>query len=233
MLNYFSKAKFTTCLRYNVKFIVNGELLAEFLPNATSNFAPLFKLVQNRLMELDSGIYLENNRRHKSFSKKALHMGFYQSNTSKLAKRVWELYETTDKPTMLLLKPFLQKISEILPEFPTQATPPEYCLFQSAFTSLVVNYSPVQWHIDPKDKNFTILLYIGKFTGGEFLLGPPLNTSFQVRPFDVMLVRSSTIFHKSLESCGKRLNLSLYCKTTDLTKSDLTVPWQNLWALKK
>jgi hypothetical protein len=51
--------------------------------------------------------------------------------------------------------------------------------FGTIFTTIVLNLTSCQWHVDLKDK-FAVLLYFGNFTGGSFLLAPPVGLNLPV-----------------------------------------------------
>jgi hypothetical protein len=113
-------------------------------------------------------------------------MGFYEQNLRMSQTRTWKLYEVTD----LSLKKLLQLLSKTCLHNGTCPYPPpcsqEYGLFGTIFTTIVLNLTSCQWHMDPKDK-FAVLLYFGNFTGGSFLLAPPVGLNLPVRRFDVVL----------------------------------------------
>jgi hypothetical protein len=173
---------------------------------------------------------------HSSGAPKALYMGFYEQNLRMSQTRTWKLYEAMDRQLLLSLKELLQLLSETCLRNGTCPYPPpcpqEYRLFGTIFTTIMLNLTSCQWHVDPKNK-FAVLLYFGNFTGGSFLLAPPVGLNLLVRRFDVVFIKSSAAFHKAASFTGMRVNLSVYSKTTTAVtkKGSLIVSPEAKWAL--
>jgi hypothetical protein len=83
------------------------------------------------------------------------------------------------------------------------------CLFGTFWTTLVENPSFSEWHFDRENFGLTALLYFGNFSGGELLLGNSFNFKLLVQNWDLLFLRSSAIYHRSLLFIGNRINLIL------------------------
>jgi hypothetical protein len=162
-------------------------------------------------------------------------MGFYEQNLPNSTQRTWKLYEHTNRVILTSLKPILKILSVFFSKYlPILPCPPKFGLFGTIFTTIVVNFSDCQWHLDPNDK-FAVLLYFGKFSEGFLSVGPPVNMKIPVTAFDCAWLLSGSVFHKGDKFFGDRINISCYCKkTTETTlKGSLKVDPAAKWALKE
>jgi hypothetical protein len=179
--------------------------------------------------------YPHHCRRHSASTPLSYHMGFYEQNLPNSQQRTWKLYEHTNKVVLTSLKPILKILSEHFSKFlKSLPCPPKFGLFGTIFTTIVVNFSSCQWHVDPTDK-FAVLMYFGNFSEGFLSVGPPINMKIPVTAFDCAWLASGEVFHKGDEFLGNRINISCYCKkTTEHTaKGKLTVDPAAMWALRK
>lgn len=155
-----------------------------------------------------------HSRRFSRGVAKPSHMGFYEQNLPKDSRRIWNLYESTSKPLLLLLRPIIRYLSDLVCTITTKPpVDPGYGLFGSIFTSLVVNPDHGEWHIDPKDK-LAVIVYFGDFQEGKLLLAPPISGQIPVSPGDVVIFDSSSIYHKAMPFKGHRISISFYSKKT-------------------
>jgi hypothetical protein len=60
------------------------------------------------------------------------------------------------------------------------------------------------------DFGLTALLYFRNFSGGKLLLGNPFNFKLPVQNWDLLFLRSSAIYHRSLPFIGNKINLIFY-----------------------
>jgi hypothetical protein len=162
-------------------------------------------------------------RRFSSNHTRGTHHGFFESNQNPNAlPRSWQLYQHSSPVLLQHLKPFLQ----FLETWYRKGFPKEYTiakasvaeglgLFDTLFTAVVVNLGGCEWHIDPEDKQFTFIFYLGDFSQGELLLGPPLNKKIPVQSTDLVGICSHLLFHKAQEAGAKqnRWAISCYVKT--------------------
>jgi hypothetical protein len=88
-------------------------------------------------------------------------MGFHEQNLRMSQTRTWKLYEAMDQQLLLSLKELLQLLSETCLQNGTCPYPPpcpqEYGLFRTIFTTIVLNLTSCQWHVDPKVCSFALL----------------------------------------------------------------------------
>jgi hypothetical protein len=70
---------------------------------------------------------------------------------------------------------------------------------------VVENPSFSKWHFDRRNFGLTALLYFGNFSGGELLLGNPFNFKLLVQNWNLLFLRSSAIYHRSLPFMETRL----------------------------
>ena len=83
-------------------------------------------------------------------------------------------------------------------------------LFDTVYTTVVVNQDYSEWHYDPQDCGLTAVVYIGEFIGGELLLGRPCNLKITVGNMDLIFLNSLSVYHRSLPFTGKKLVLGFY-----------------------
>lgn len=161
-------------------------------------------------------------RRFSENSPSARHHGFFESNQNPLAlPRSWQLYEHTSTRLLDHLKPFLLHLDKwYQTSFPFvyQAARPFLSkglgLYGTIFTTCVVNLGGCQWHVDPSDKFFAFIFYLGSFEeGGELFLGPPINRKVTLKMGDLVGLFSSSLFHKANSpTTGVRWAIGCYTK---------------------
>jgi hypothetical protein len=88
--------------------------------------------------------------------------------------------------------------------------PKNFGLFSTFWTTVVENPSFSEWYFDRGDSGLTALLYFRNFSGGELLPGNPFNFKLPVQNWDLLFLRSSAIYHRSLPFIGNRINLIFY-----------------------
>ena len=122
-----------------------------------------------------------------------------------------------DETFLLQCRPLLSFLEQIykIAAFTTwqdirQAVPPNFGLFGTIFTTIVVNTDAGMWHYDPLDTGFTILIYFGDYREGELLLGKPVNLKIPTACSDIVLLKSQNIYHKSLPFKGDRVSFAIY-----------------------
>jgi hypothetical protein len=84
-------------------------------------------------------------------------------------------------------------------------------LFGTISTTLTCNIDFCSWHIDPCDLEFAVLIYSGSWQGGCMELGLP-ETPFRLvlNSLDILLLKSSHIFHFVRHFDGTRKNITIY-----------------------
>lgn len=218
-------------------YLVDQQFAFKFLPASpdsplTQTHDKVYALLQ--VLKKNNQIYPDCNRRYVAGNPKALHMGFYEQNLPKNPNRTWKLYEATNKPLLLALKPILQHYSTTMRKDMANPSPcpKDYGLFGTIFTTIVVNNFSCQWHVDPQDK-LTIIFYFGKFTNGELGVAP--NFLVPIQECDAVILNSVNSFHRAFPFVGERFSISAYSKkTTKVTqKGTLTPDPAALWALSK
>ena len=89
-------------------------------------------------------------------------------------------------------------------------------------TTVAINKSSkCEWHIDTNDIELTALLYFGDFRGGELKLGQPFNIEVPLENGDLQFLRSSKVYHKSVQFSCDRVNIIFY---TGLIRKEVLVP---------
>lgn len=240
ILNYhFSFQKFQVITK-GITYTCDNHLLLAYFPrklSETQELAGVFRQASTYLLNQQHSnsdsrcVY--NSRRFSGGATKPLHMGFYEQNLPNDSRRIWNLYESTSKPLLLLLRPIITYLSTLVCHLtPRPPVDPGYGLFGSIFTSLVVNSDHGEWHIDPKDK-LAVIIYFGQFQQGELLVASPLGVKLPVQATDVVFLHSSKIYHKATAFKGQRISISLYSKKTTkhTTKGELYIKDAAKWAV--
>lgn len=239
--DHFSQLDFQTFEREKIELRLPNDFFFLWCPsvrNADENRD--FKIAEEALLQLANRsipAYPTNNRRHSANQPLSLHMGFYEQNLQKSSQRTWKLYAATDRLILLKLKPILKRLSvayiKTLKDPDDLPCPPEFGIFGTIFTTVVVNFGTCHWHVDPKDK-MAYLIYFGDFQDGALQLGPPIQKFVPVQRFDTILFKSSSVFHRALPFTGTRINVSCYSKkTTKKTKKGLLIIDKSCkWATK-
>jgi hypothetical protein len=75
---------------------------------------------------------------------------------------------------------------------------------------MVENPSFSKWHFDREDFGLMALLYFRNFSGGELLLKNSFNFKLLVQNWNLLFLKSSAIYHRSLPFIGNRINLIFY-----------------------
>jgi hypothetical protein len=91
---------------------------------------------------------------------------------------------------------------------------------------VVENPSFSEWHFDWGDFGLMALLYFGNFSGGGLLLGNPFNFKLPVQNWDLLFLRSSSIYHRSLPFIRNRINLIFYSSIMKEKDIQLNTPWE-------
>lgn len=184
-------------------------------------------------------------RRFSKNSYAARHHGFFESNQNpKALPRSWQFYENTSFELLRYLKPFIIYLdSWYNTHFPTyyqltrNTVDSGLGLYNSIFTTCVVNLGGCEWHIDPTDKYFAFIIYLGPFKeGGELILGPPISRKVPLKSGDLAGVYSSLLFHKAnCSKDGDRWAIGFYTKAKQKITSNgaLTILPPYLEFLKK
>lgn len=180
--------------------------LPERMRNWDSHFFPFFpKLKKHKY----------HGRRQEIDSFKATHHGFRLHSSDGI--RTWKLFQETSIPFLKSLKGLLVHVEDLLLAFSSlewlqqkKQIPQNFGLFGTFWTTVVHNPTFSEWHFDRKDFGLTALLYFGDFSGGELLLGNPFNFKVPIQKWDLLFLRSSAMYHRSLPFLGKRINLIFY-----------------------
>ena len=227
----FSKLDFPILKREKIDLRLSHDFFLIWRPfKGITNEKSYFEDAEEALLHLQHDSlhnYPTNTRRHSANQPLSLHMGFYEQNLKNSSQRTWKLYDATNMHILLMLKPILKLLSntyiKTLEDPLNLPCPPEFGIFGTIFTTIVVNFGTCHWHIDPKDK-FACLIYFGDFQDGALQLGPPIQMLVPVQRFDTVLFKSSTVFHRATPFTGTRINASCYSKkTTEQTKKGLLI----------
>lgn len=240
--NYFHRIRFNQISSNLTIRTPDRQLLLDFFPNfyqtldlKTRNSFDQAQTILDKFYTTPASFYQENTRRHCVGQPHSLHMGFYEQNLSNSRDRIWQLYEATNSSLLQTLKPLIQHLSSMF-EIPSPPCPPQYGLFGSLFTTIVLNTGGCQWHIDPNDK-LTIILYFGDFVDSPLLVGPPVNCSLQVSKGACVVLKSAKLYHKAVckEQNSIRFSISFYSKKTSqvTTKGILKIAPSARWATSK
>lgn len=168
-------------------------------------------------------------RRSEIDSFQATHHGFRLCSSGGI--RTWKLFHETSIPLLKSLRGLLIRAEELLlaicpSEWLRQKKhiPKNFGLFGTFWTTVVFNPSFSEWHFDGEDFGLTALLYFGDFSGGELLIGNPFNFKVPVHSWDILFLRSSAIYHRSLPFVGKRINLLFYSRVMKRKDIQLNTP---------
>jgi hypothetical protein len=156
------------------------------------------------------------NRRFPLSGSSGVHHGFHSYLSP--AGLQWKLFHTTNKAFLKRCKQLLfyaDSLYRLLApetwEHSHHRTPQGYGLFDTIWTTVVVNCGAGAWHYDPLDVGFAALFYFGDFQEGSVRLATPFNLDIPVQPKDIVFLNSSKIYHKSMPFTGTRINLTMYC----------------------
>lgn len=141
-----------------------------------------------------------------------LHLHYYPEG-----RRSWKLYGDTNLQFLLACKPFILYMNQ----FYAQKAPNEWNLvrkkipenlglFGTVFTSLACNVDATLWHHDPHDLEFAILVYFGKWTGGNLILGVNPQIHACVKAQDIVFLKSCSTFHSVSKFEGLRKTIVFY-----------------------
>jgi hypothetical protein len=187
-----------------------GLTIFVFLPERMKNHDSQFLGFSTKLKK-----HKYHSRRHEIDSFYATHHGFRFCSAG--GTQTWKLFQETSIPFLKSLRGLLIHVEKLLLAFcPSEwrlqrkQIPKNFGLFGTFWTTVVENPSFSEWHFDRGDFGLTALLYFGNFSGGELLLGNPFNFKLPVQNWDLLFLRSSAIYHRSLPFIGNRINLIFY-----------------------
>jgi hypothetical protein len=147
--------------------------------------------------------------------------------------QTWKLFQETSIPFLKSLHGLLIHVEKLLLAFcPSEwrlqrkQIPKNFGLFGIFWTTVVENPSFSKWYFDREDFGLTALLYFRNFSGGELLLGNTFNFKLLVQNWDLLFLRSSTIYHRSLSFIGNRINLIFYNRVMKGKDIQLNTTWE-------
>jgi hypothetical protein len=147
--------------------------------------------------------------------------------------QTWKLFQETFIPFLKSLHGHLIHVEKLLLAFcPSEwrlqrkQILENFGLFGTFWTTVVENPSFSKWHFDRGDFELTVLLYFGNFSGGELLLGNPFNDKLPVQNWDLLFLRSSAIYQRSLPFIRNRINLIFYGSVMKGKDIQLNTPWE-------
>lgn len=193
----------------------SGLAILTFLPGLC-NCLNSFQVPKPRLQS-------KTNKRFRSGDYHTLHWGYHSRPQN--GSMHWTLFTETNIALLKQLKQQIIQLDRTLQKYHLSDwkkkrahVPPQHGLFGTVWTSLAINYSPCQWHVDKKDVGLTALVYMGDFEGGEVKLGLPFDVQIPVQNEDLVFLQGSKVFHKSAPFTGNRINLVFYTDTINNVK---------------
>lgn len=177
---------------------------------------------------------LPNSNASKRFKKDdfhTLHWGYHSYPMNGI--KYWKIFAETNIPLLLKLKTQIIELEQALRVYhysdwqkKKALVPSGFGLFGTIWTTLAINYSSCQWHVDRTDIGLTALLYMGDFQQGEVKLAQPFNVEVPVKTNDLLFLQSSKVYHKSVPFTGNRVNLVFY---TGRIRNEKLIPCSDLF----
>ena len=95
-----------------------------------------------------------------------------------------------------------------------QKIPIQLGLFETIFTSIACNLDAASWHLDPGDLEFAVILYVGKWEKGCFLLGfAETPIKLIAGNLDIVFIKSRKIFHAVENFVGNKKTIAIYAQS--------------------
>jgi hypothetical protein len=188
--------------------------LPNYLPNSFTNIYHICLKRQNLQC------YPRSNRRHHKGDTLSVHHGYHYFRVG----MVWQLFRETDVNLLESMRPLLKHLEALYKaiDFTTwclvrEKVPSGFGLFQTIFTTIVVNADTTTWHIDSEDLGHTALVYFGDFKGGELQLSKPISLQVPVQHGDIVFINSSKTYHRSIPFENTRICIG--CYTTKIPRT--------------